>query len=146
MTGPLFFLEIKEDASSPQISGLISPLISGERCRSVNGFVTPAVQQQQSSVMFRADIIWMISETFHCPEKPHTSRNLILYTVGQFASCFSSDVMDILLRPINHQSTKKSIEPRKKIKSSSNRAEKYGSKLQQDCQTGTSINSLSSLP
>lgn len=37
-------------------------------------------------------------------------------------------------------------EPKKEIKSSSDRAEKYGSKLQQACQTGISINSLSSRP
>lgn len=39
-----------------------------------------------------------------------------------------------------------SIEPRQEIKSSSDRAEKYGSKLQQDCQSGRALDSLSSGP
>lgn len=51
-----------------------------------------------------------------------------------------------LLRPINHQSTIIVLNRKRKYSLHLTELRKYGSKLQQDCQTGISMNSLSSFP
>lgn len=128
MAAPPFFLEIRKDFSSPQISGLIKPLISGERCRVqeriCRALLLRSLQKYQLSSAaatkinnviecLEFDVIWMMSETFHFPEKPG-ARHVTLFN-AQSASFVSSFSSDVLLRPLNHRSAIIKFEPKKKI-------------------------------
>lgn len=61
-------------------------------------------------------MFWMVSETFHFPEKPGTCHvTLFNAQSASVFSSFSSDILELLLRPSNHQSSITKFEPKKEI-------------------------------